>query len=232
MTSASIVNTSAGLAKHLANVYSFLSVGLFTTAMVCHMVMANPGVLALLMTPWILISLIIAEFALVIYLASSSRRDNASFFSDFVSFLIFSGLNGLTLTPFVMMYTGESVASAFFVTTGTVVAMSIVGYTTKKDLSGMGTFFLGALIGLIIVMIANTFIASSGLAILISCFAVLLFTGLIAYDTQRIKDLYRPGMESSDYGMRLAVSGALDIYLDFINLFIHLLRLFGNLSDD
>jgi len=142
-------------------------------------------------------------------------------------FWIFAGLMGLSLSYIFVAYTGASIARVFFITAGTFAAMSLYGYTTSRDLTGFGSFLIMGLIGLIIASVVNIFLASSALDFAISVIGVLIFTGLTAYDTQRIKSSYS---EADDHqiGTKKAVMGALSLYLDFINLFLMLLRLFGN----
>ena len=144
-------------------------------------------------------------------------------------FFAYAFCNGFTLTPIIAMYTGESVAATFMITAGTFGCMSFYGMTTKKDLTSMGSLLLTALIGIIIAMLVNVFILQSSLmGMVISGVAVLVFVGLIAYDTQMIKSTYQEGMERSAAGHNLAILAALNLYLDFVNLFIHLLSFFGN----
>ncbi|MFW0776572.1 MAG: Bax inhibitor-1/YccA family protein [Rickettsiales bacterium] len=144
-----------------------------------------------------------------------------------ISFWAFSVLMGLSMTSIFLIYTGESIARTFFITAGTFGAMSLYGYTTKKDLSGWGSFLIMGLIGLIIASVVNIFMQSSALGFAISVIGVLIFTGLTAYDTQKLKNMY---YQISGHGEALAkasIMGALNLYLDFINLFIMLLRFVG-----
>jgi len=141
-------------------------------------------------------------------------------------FWIFSGLMGISLSSILLIYTGDSIARVFFITSATFGAMSIYGYTTKRDLTKLGSFLFMGLIGIIIASLVNIFLKSSMMYFIISILGVLIFVGLTAYDTQKIKNMYA----STDTGEMIgkkAVMGALTLYLDFINLFIMLLRLFG-----
>ena len=141
-------------------------------------------------------------------------------------FWVFAALMGVSLATVFMVFTGASIARVFFITAGTFAGMSLWGYTTSKDLSGMGSFLFMGLIGIIIASIVNIFIGSSALHFAISVIGVLVFVGLTAYDTQKIKNEYAEHYDSETKG-KLAISGALRLYLDFINLFVMLMHLFG-----
>lgn len=146
-----------------------------------------------------------------------------------IIFAIYSIINGITIAPILFAYTQESVASTFFITAATFGAMALFGYTTKKDLSTIGRILLMALIGLIIASIANLFIKSSGMGMIINYAGVLIFVGLTAYDTQKIKEIVKNNItvEGGASVPKIAVIGALTLYLDFINLFLKLLRIMG-----
>lgn len=150
-----------------------------------------------------------------------------SFASAMVSFLAYSFLNGLTLSVVFLAYTKSSIASTFFVTAGTFAAMSLYGYFTKKDLSSWGNLFFMALIGLIIATIVNVFWANTTLYWITTYAGVLIFVGLTAYDTNRIKQMLA-NQEVNEGTQKLALLGALTLYLDFINMFLYLLRIFGD----
>ena len=169
--------------------------------------------------------LFFAEIGLVMYL--SARVHTMSVAKAQTIFWIYAGLSGITLAPICLAYTSASLFRTFLVTAATFGSMSLYGYTTKKDLSGMGSFFMMGLIGLIIASVVNMFMQSSMMDFVISAFGVLLFTGLAAYDTQRIKALYFEGDSDQTAGQK-AVMGALTLYLDFINLFLFLLRFLGD----
>jgi FtsH-binding integral membrane protein len=144
-----------------------------------------------------------------------------------ILFWVFAGVMGLSLSSIFLVYTDASIAKVFFITAATFGAMSLYGYTTKRDLTGIGNFLIMGLIGLIIAMIVNIFLASSALDFAISAIGVLIFVGLTAYDTQKIKESYHES-HGADVLTKGAIMGALSLYLDFINLFMMLLRLFGN----
>ncbi len=143
-------------------------------------------------------------------------------------FWVYSGVMGLSLSSIFLMYTGESIARTFFVTAGTFGAMSLYGYTTKKDLTGMGHFLMMGLIGIILASLVNIFLGSSGLNFAISVLAILIFVGLTAYDTQKLKMMYYQVAGSADALAKSSIMGALTLYLDFINIFIYLLRFMGD----
>jgi hypothetical protein len=176
---------------------------------------------------WSLILLCIAEIGIVIGLSAGiNKLSNSAATALFYAFAI---INGMTLSPIFLVYTGASIAKTFFITAGTFGAMAVYGYFTDRDLSKIGSMLTMALFGLIIVSLVNMFLKSSGLDWVISFVGVALFIGLTAWDTQKIKQLAMQMPESS-VG-RLATLGALSLYLDFINIFLYLLRFFGNQRD-
>lgn len=168
---------------------------------------------------------IFAPLALVFFMGFRIGKMSVS--AAQTTFWVFSALMGLSLSWVFLAYTSESIVQVFFITAATFGAMSLWGYTTKRDLTGMGSFLFMGLIGLIIAMVVNIFMQSSGLAWIISIVGVLIFTGLTAYDTQKIKEMYYAGDDGTVAGKK-AIMGALALYLDFINLFLMLLRLMGN----
>ena len=169
--------------------------------------------------------LIIAELALVWYI--SARIQSLSFTTATGLFMLYSFINGLTLSVIFLAYTATSIASTFFVTAGTFGAMSLYGYFTKKDLTSLGNLLFMLLIGLIIATIVNIFWANSTLYWITTYAGIFIFVGLTAYDTQKIKNLLS-GQEITEQSQKMALLGALSLYLDFINLFLYLLRIFGN----
>ena len=166
----------------------------------------------------------LAPLGFVFYL--SARINKMSVSSAQITFWLFSSIMGLSLASIFIQFTGTSIARVFFITAGTFAAMSLYGYTTKKDLTRLGGFLFMGLIGIIIASIVNIFVGSSALQFAISVIGVLVFVGLTAYDTQSIKNMYYAG-DSSSVGSKKALMGALRLYLDFINLFILLMQLFG-----
>ncbi len=210
----------------MKKVYVWMTLALVITGMASWLVANSPALLAAIFTNKILFfGMIIAEFGLVIWLTAGIRK--MSLTTATLLFILYSVVNGVTMASIFVVYTMESIATTFFVTAGTFGAMSLVGYKTSKDLSGMGRYLIMALIGLIIATIVNIFVGSSGLAMIISYVGVLVFVGLTAYDTQKIKEMFMYADEYDPDVQKYAVLGSLTLYLDFINLFLYLLRIFG-----
>lgn len=211
----------------MKNVYLWMTLALAVTGLTAAYVAMNPGwVYAIATNSVMFFGLIIAELAVVMIL--SARIARLSFATAGLMFAAYSVLNGVTLSVIFLAYTMSSIATTFFVTAGTFGAMTLVGYTVKKDLSAMGRVLIMALIGLIIASIVNMFVASSALDWAITYIGVLVFVGLTAYDTQKIKQMMlMHGDEVNDGTMKLALMASLTLYLDFINLFLYLLRIFG-----
>jgi len=226
-----------GLRAYMLRVYNYMTAGLGLTGLVAfavanvpalggifyHAVQVQGGVI---MQPnllgWVAI---FSPLALVFFL--SMRIQTMSFGSAQLTFWVFAGLMGVSLASIFWVYTGTSIARVFFITAGTFGAMSLYGYTTKRDLTGWGSFLFMGLIGIVIASLVNLFLASPALYFAISVIGVLIFTGLTAYDTQKIKEMYLES-DGSEIAGKKALMGALRLYLDFINLFIMLLRLFGS----
>ncbi|MCB8839182.1 Bax inhibitor-1/YccA family protein [Aurantimonas sp. VKM B-3413] len=169
--------------------------------------------------------LMLAPLAMVFFL--SFRVNKMSVAAAQATFWAYAAMVGLSLSTIFLVYTQESITQVFFITAASFGALSLFGYTTKRDLSGMGSFLFMGVIGIVIAMIVNIFLASPALTFAISCIGVLVFAGLTAYDTQQIKEMYYEGDGSAVMG-RKAVMGALRLYLDFLNMFLFLLQLFGN----
>lgn len=211
----------------MRKVYLWMTLALTVTGLTSFYIASNPGMLQAIFTSrgafWLLV---IAELALVFIL--SARIMRMSFATAGIMFVAYSVLNGVTMSFIFIAYTQNSIAGAFFVTAGTFLAMSLVGYATKRDLSSFGSMFLMALIGLIIASVVNIFWANSVLYWVITYVGVLLFVGLTAYDTQKIKYMLQAyGDEVNESTQKLALLGSLTLYLDFINLFLYILRIFG-----
>jgi FtsH-binding integral membrane protein len=210
----------------LTRVYAWMTAGLLTTGAIAMAVSSSVALVSLIVgNPIIFFGLIIAELALVWVLSANLMRLAPAVATGM--FLGYAALNGLTLSVIFLAYTAASIASTFFITAGTFAAMSAIGYTTKRDLSGMGNFLFMAMIGLIIASVVNIFLASSALYWVISFAGVLIFVALTAYDTQKIKRMIAQ-VSGEDAEQRVAIYGALNLYLDFINLFLYLLRILGN----
>jgi hypothetical protein len=173
----------------------------------------------------VFIFLLIAEVLLVAVL--SARVEKMSLFACTLIFLIYSILNGITLAPLFLVYTASSIASTFFICSGTFAAMSLFGYFTKQDLTKWGNILIMALVGLIIATLVNLFVHNTWIYWITTYAGVFIFIGLVAYDTQKLKDMSALALEETEEARKMTIMGALTLYLDFINLFIYLLRIFG-----
>ncbi len=224
----------AGLRAHMLSVYNYMLVGLTLTGATAWLTANTPfGQMFYEMNPVTgrfgltlpgMVALI-APLGIVLFL--SFRINRMSISAAQMTFWVYAGLMGIGIAPILWIYTGASVAETFFITAATFGAMSLWGYTTRSDLSGMGSFLFMGLIGIIIASIVNMFMQSSMMQWVISVLGVVIFTGLTAYDTQSIKENYAASDDGTVAG-RKAIFGALRLYLDFLNLFLMLLRLMGN----
>jgi FtsH-binding integral membrane protein len=231
------VVTDEGLRAYMLKVYNFMASGILLTGLISLIFFklsvvtdANGSIVALTSIgntiflsgfKWVVM---LAPLAVVFYM--SARMGKMSVASAQTTFWIFASLMGLSLSSIFLVYTGASITRVFFITSITFGAMSLYGYTTKKDLTKFGSFLMMGLIGIIIASLVNLFLKSSMMDFVISILGVLIFVGLTAYDTQKIKNMYTASDSGEMIGKK-AVMGALTLYLDFINLFIMLLRLFG-----
>lgn len=225
--SESTVASNAAFATLMKNVYVWMALALCVTGFTAFYVANNASLVTAIASSRALVyGLLIAEIALVWILSASINR--LSFMTAAIMFVVYSILNGVTLSFIFMIYTMSSIATTFFITAGTFGTMAIIGYTTKKDLTGMGKYLMMALIGLVIATIVNIFVASSGLDWIITYVGVFLFVALTAYDANKIKKLLSQyGTEVNEGTQKIALMGSLMLYLDFINLFLYLLRIFG-----
>ena len=221
-----------GLRSYMLKVYNYMGIGLVVTGLVAYF--SNQAAVSNgQLTPWgellytspLMWVVALAPLAFVLVLSFGINKLSVA--ATQATFWGFAAIMGLSLSSIFMVYTDASIAKVFFITAATFGAMSLYGYTTKRDLTGIGNFLIMGLIGLIIASIVNIFLASSMLEFAISAIGVLIFVGLTAYDTQKIKESYDSSM-GSDVLAKGAIMGALSLYLDFINLFMMLLRLFGN----
>jgi FtsH-binding integral membrane protein len=207
-------------------VYAWMSFALIVTGLVAMWVASNKSLmLSIFENRLIFWGLIIAEFACVAYLVGAIEKMSAQLATSV--FIGYSALNGLTFSIIFAIYTMDSIASTFFITAGTFAVMSIYGYYTKRDLTSIGNLAIMGLIGVIIASVVNWFMASAMLYNIITYVGVLVFVALIAYDTQKIKNMNIIGNEGTEEDKKEAIMGALRLYLDFINLFLFLLRIFG-----
>ncbi len=211
----------------MRKVYLWMTMALVISGMTAYIVASSPAILQMIFGNSIVFwGLLIGELALVIGLSSMLNR--ISLTTATLLFALYSVLNGATLSSIFMIYTTSSITSVFLITAGTFGAMSLIGYTTKTDLSSMGKILMMALIGIIIATLVNVFfIKSSGFDLIISYVGVLIFVGLTAWDTQKIKNLMLEAPDAGENMQKLALIGALTLYLDFVNLFLYLLRIFG-----
>jgi len=230
------VSVEAGLRAYMLKVYNWMTLGLALTGAVAFAVISVPGLkeiffmeirtasglyTQLTIPGWIAL---FAPLALVFFFSFRLHAMKAA--TAQMVFWLYAGLMGLSLAPVVYVYTASSVATVFFITAATFGAMSLWGYTTKRDLTGMGHFLMMGVIGILIAMVVNLFLKSSGLQFAISILGVLIFTGLTAYDTQKIKEAYDVN-DDGETMTKKGILGALNLYLDFINIFMFLLQLLG-----
>ena len=213
---------SLAFPKLMRKVYVWMTLALVITGFTAYGVSTSPAILQAIMTNRILFfGLMIAELALVVWVSAGINR--LSLTSATLLFILYSVINGVTMSFIFLAYTRTSIASVFLITAGTFAVMALIGYTTKTDLSSMGKILFMALIGVILATIVNLFLKSSMFDYILSWIGVAVFVGLTAYDTQKIKQMLMYQDEADERGQKVALLGALSLYLDFINLFIHLL---------
>ena len=212
--------------RFMVRVYNWMTAGLAITGFMAFYVSNNETIMSIIFgNPIMPIVLMIAQIGLVFWLASRVMQMSVSQATGV--FMLYAGLTGVTFSFIFVVYTSASITSTFLVTAGTFGAMSLYGYTTKKDLTSWGSFLFMGLIGIIIASVVNMFMQSTMMHMIITYAGVLIFVGLTAYDTQKIKEMNILGNEGTDEDTKEAIRGALTLYLDFINLFLMLLRLFG-----
>jgi len=229
---AAAAGTRERVNSFIQSVYGWMSAGLALTGLMAYTVAGSETLLRLIVgNQLIFFGLIIGELAMVFIL--SSRVQKMSPGTATAMFIGYSVLNGLTLSVIFIAYSSASIASTFFVCAGTFGAVSIYGMTTKKDLTGVGNFMFMGLIGIIIASVVNMFVQSGAISMVVSYIGVLVFVGLTAYDTQKLKHMALTQPDDLDAGTirKGAIIGALSLYLDFINLFLFLLRIFGGGRD-
>ena len=211
----------------MRKVYVWMSLALIITGITAYGVASSPGLITAFYTNQMLMwGVVIAEFALVFALSAALNRLSLSVAT--LLFVVYSVLNGVMFSSIFLVYTMSSVANVFFITAGTFAAMAAYGYFTKSDLTTLGKYLFMALIGLVIATVVNIFVGSSMLSLVISYAGVLIFVGLTAYDSQKIKQMLAQQVDADETAQKVALLGALTLYLDFINLFLYLLRLLGN----
>ena len=213
-----------GLRIYMTKVYNYMGLGLLATALTAYIGAASGIYVALAQTPLIWL-VVLAPLGMVIYLSTRLHKMSAS--AAKTTFWIYAAMTGLSLSYVLLAFTGVSVVRTFLITAASFGALSLYGYTTKRDLSGMGSFLFMGLIGIILASVVNIFMQSPAMHFAISVIGVLLFAGLTAYDTQDIKRIYYAG-DSRSIAEKKAIMGALRLYLDFINMFLFLLQVLGN----
>ena len=223
--------TDEGLRSYMLSVYNYMGLALAITGLVAFVVGSTPALYIPIFTSPLKWVVMLAPLGFVFFLGA--RMQSMSTGAAQITFWAFAAVMGLSMASIFLVYTGESIARVFFITAATFGAVSLYGYTTKRDLSGMGSFLFMGLIGIVIASLVNLFLASSALQFAVSVIGVLVFTGLTAWDTQRLKEEYLGGYAraGNDMVAKGAIMGALSLYLNFINLFMMLLQLFGGRRD-
>jgi FtsH-binding integral membrane protein len=225
-SSASRTSTfDSALRDYMVKVYQYMSIALAISGLVAFMVASSPALMQAIFGTPLAFVVMLAPLGFVIFFGFKLNSISAEKAKSFL--WIYSALMGLSLATIFAVYTATSITRVFLITASTFGAMSIYGYTTKKDLTSFGSFLIMGLIGIMIASIINIFLKSSGLDFAISFLGVFIFIGLTAYDTQRIKQTYYHFAGNNEMVSKMAVMGALNLYMDFINLFIMLLRFFG-----
>lgn len=221
----------SAISQYMRQVYGWMSAGLAITAVMAYAVAGTPAVSNVVLgNSIVLILLIVAQFGLVIALSAAIHK--MSPMTATALFILYSALTGVTMSSIFLYYPIGKIGTAFLVASGMFLAMTVYGTVTKRDLSGMGTFLFMGLIGIIIAAIVNMFLKNGMMTFIISCVGVVVFTGMTAYDTQKLREFgSRAPLDDPGAVRRGAILGALTLYLDFINLFLMLLRLFGNGRD-
>ena len=218
--------------EFIRSVYNWMAIGLALTGFTAYYVSNTPALVQVIFGNQLLFfGLIIGELALVFYISARIQKIQAS--TATALFVVYSILNGATLSFVFLVYTASSITSTFFICAGTFVACSVYGWTTKRDLTSIGGFLTMGLIGIIIASVVNMFFRNSAMSMIISYVGVIVFVGLTAYDTQHLKTMALNQPDGLEAGVirKGAIMGALKLYLDFINLFLMLLRIFGGGRD-
>jgi FtsH-binding integral membrane protein len=234
MRTDTVVKTRAEVlvSDYVRSVYNWMGIGLALTGFTAYYVSNSESLLRLVFgNPLLFMVLIIAELGLVFAIAGMVNRMTAG--TATALFVIYSALNGVTLSSIFLVYARASIVSTFFICAATFIACSLYGWTTKKDLTSLGGFMMMGLIGIVIASLVNMFVRSSSMSMLISYIGVFVFVGLTAYDTQKIKNMAMTQPANLDGGVirKGAILGALSLYLDFINLFLMILNIFGQRRD-
>lgn len=214
----------------MRKVYLWMTLALMITGITATGVANSPNILALIYSSQVVMwGIIIAEFGLVIYI--SARLEKLSLSTATTLFALYSILNGVMLSSIFLLYSTAIISKVFFITAGTFGVTALYGYATKKDLSSLGNILFMALIGLVIATVVNVFMKSAMFDLILSYIGVIIFVGLTAWDSQKIKHMMMVQQDADERAQKLALIGALSLYLDFINLFLYLLRIFGRSND-
>lgn len=226
------VYVDQGLRQYMIKVFNYMGAGLLVTALVAYLFASSPALLSLLYNPtthaMTVLGWLVTFAPLILIFGFNYIAANKSLGAVQFTFWLFSALMGASLSWVCLAYTGAAITRVFLITAATFGSLSLYGYTTNRDLTKIGSFLFMGLIGLIIASIVNIFMQSAALYWALSYIGVAIFVGLTAFDAQRIKQMYYYGDGSGDMTARFAISGALSLYLDFINLFLYLLRIFGD----
>jgi hypothetical protein len=224
------VDSSAVSRSFVANVFSYMTLALVITGIAAYWFAASGNILALLQGSSILMwGVMLAPIGMVLIMSFAFNR--LSFSALMGLFLAYSLVNGISLSVIFLIYSSAAISKVFFITAGLFATMAVVGYTTKTDLTKLGSILMMAVLGIVIASVVNYFMESAAFDYLISCVGVLVFTGLVAYDTQKVKRIGAGVEYGTATAGKLALMGALSLYLDFINLFLFLLRVFGGRRD-
>ena len=222
---ASQAEIDQGLRKHMLGIYNYMTSGVLLTGIIAMLVAGSPAMLNAIFSGPQAYVVMFSPFIMVLVMNFGINKLSTTALQ--ACYWVFAGLMGLSLSTIFLAYTGASIAKVFFITAAAFASLSLYGYTTKKSLSGWGSFLFMGLVGIIIASIVNIFLQSSAMEFVISVLGVLIFAGLTAYDTQRLKEMYFVGYDSTSLA-KLSLMGALSLYLNFINMFLFLLQLFGN----
>jgi len=224
------IDSSAVSRSFVANVFSYMTLALVITGVAAYWFAASGNILALMQGSSLLMwGIMLAPIGMVLIMSFAFNR--LSFSALMGLFLAYSLVNGLSLSVIFLIYSSAAISKVFFITAGLFATMAVVGYTTKTDLTKLGSILMMAVIGIVIASLVNYFLESAAFDYLISCVGVLVFTGLVAYDTQKVKRIGAGVEYGTATAGKLALMGALSLYLDFINLFLFLLRVFGGRRD-
>ena len=225
-----ISKSQASERSFMSQVYLWMALGLTITGVVAWGMALNPSaVVSLTRNAFLFILIMIAQLGIVFWLSAAIGKISAM--TATIGFSIYATLNGIIFSTLFLVYTGASLGSVFLVTAGTFAIVSIYGYTTRKDLTSVGSFLFMALIGLILASVVNIFLRSTAFDLVLSYIGIFIFIGLTAYDTQQLKRIHEQGFGAGEMLQKMSLIGALRLYLDFINLFLLLLRVMGRRRD-